>query len=119
MNHAAELYTVDIGSGNITQLTHVNDQVYNNLQLCKTERRFVTTTDGKQMLVWVIYPPGFDASKKYPTLLYCQGGPPVRPYPDLFFPLEFPVNGLRWLRRRGTEPARHARSWHEVERRDQ
>ena len=75
MNHAAELYTVDIGSGNMTQLTHVNDQVYNNLQLCKTERRFVTTTDGKQMLVWVIYPPGFDASKKYPTLLYCQGGP--------------------------------------------
>jgi dipeptidyl aminopeptidase/acylaminoacyl peptidase len=39
------------------------------------EKRYVPTTDGKQMLVWVIYPPGFDKTKKYPTLLYCQGGP--------------------------------------------
>jgi dipeptidyl aminopeptidase/acylaminoacyl peptidase len=43
--------------------------------MCKTERRFVNTTDGKKMLVWVIYPPNFDPAKKYPTLLYCQGGP--------------------------------------------
>ena len=75
MNHAAELYTVDLGNGNMTQLTHVNDIVYNTLNMCKTERRFVKTVDGKDMLVWVIYPPNFDASKKYPTLLYCQGGP--------------------------------------------
>jgi dipeptidyl aminopeptidase/acylaminoacyl peptidase len=57
------------------QLTHVNDSANNSLAQCKTERRFVTTTDGKQMLVWVVYPPNFDPSKKYPTLLYCQGGP--------------------------------------------
>jgi dipeptidyl aminopeptidase/acylaminoacyl peptidase len=75
MNHAAELYTVDIESGDMKQLTHVNDDVYANLGVCKTERKWVTTTDGKKMLVWVIYPPGFDPSKKYPTLLYCQGGP--------------------------------------------
>src|SRR5690349_22872333 len=43
--------------------------------LSKTERRWVTTSDNKKMLVWVIYPPNFDPSKKYPTLLYCQGGP--------------------------------------------
>ena len=43
--------------------------------MAKTERRFVTTTDGKKMLVWMVYPPNFDATKKYPTLLYCQGGP--------------------------------------------
>jgi dipeptidyl aminopeptidase/acylaminoacyl peptidase len=43
--------------------------------MSKTEKRYVTTTDHKQMLVWVIYPPGFDPAKKYPTLLYCQGGP--------------------------------------------
>jgi dipeptidyl aminopeptidase/acylaminoacyl peptidase len=75
MNHAAELYSVDISSGAMKQLTHVNDAVNNSLGQCKTERRFVTTTDGKQMLVWVVYPPGFDPAKKYPTLLYCQGGP--------------------------------------------
>jgi dipeptidyl aminopeptidase/acylaminoacyl peptidase len=75
MNHAAELYSVDITSGDMKQLTHVNDAVYNSIGLCKTERRWVATTDNKKMLVWVIYPPGFDAGKKYPTLLYCQGGP--------------------------------------------
>lgn len=75
MNHAAELYSVDIRSSSMKQLTHVNDSMNHSLAQCKTERRFVTTTDGKQMLVWVVYPPGFDPSKKYPTLLYCQGGP--------------------------------------------
>ncbi len=75
MNHATELYNVKISDGSMVQITHVNDQTYSTLGMCKTERKFVTTTDNKQMLVWVIYPPGFDASKKYPTLLYCQGGP--------------------------------------------
>jgi dipeptidyl aminopeptidase/acylaminoacyl peptidase len=79
MNHSTELYSVNLADGSMTQLTHVNDDTYNSIGLCKTERRWVTTTDGKKMLVWVIYPPGFDANdktgKKYPTLLYCQGGP--------------------------------------------
>ena len=75
MNHATELYTVDIPTGNMAQLTHVNDAFYNTIGLCKTERRWVTTTDHKKMLVWVVYPPNFDAKKKNPTLLYCQGGP--------------------------------------------
>lgn len=75
MNHAAELYKIDISTGNMEQLTHVNDATYSTVGMCKTERRFVKTTDNKQMLVWVIYPPDFDPAKKYPTLLYCQGGP--------------------------------------------
>ncbi|MEO8772146.1 MAG: S9 family peptidase [Ferruginibacter sp.] len=75
MNHAAEIYTVNIPNGQVKQLTHVNDQTYASLKMSKTERRMVKTTDGKDMLVWVIYPPDFDATKKYPTLLYCQGGP--------------------------------------------
>lgn len=75
MNHAAELYSVDINDGTMTQLTHVNDAIYNSIGMVKTERRWVTTTDNKKMLVWVIYPPDFDPNKKYPTLLYCQGGP--------------------------------------------
>ena len=75
MNHAAELFKVNPNTGAFIQMTHVNDAAYANIGMAKTERRFVTTTDNKKMLVWVIYPPGFDASKKYPTLLYCQGGP--------------------------------------------
>ena len=77
MNHAAELYAVDIGNGNMKQLSYVNDSVYDTIGKCKTERRWITTTDKKKMLVWVIYPPNFDPAKKYPTLLYCQGGPQV------------------------------------------
>ena len=75
MNHASEIFSVDLGTGKFIQLTHVNDTAYAKIGMSKTERRFVTTTDNKKMLVWVIYPPGFDATKKYPTLLYCQGGP--------------------------------------------
>jgi len=75
MNHAPEIYSVDLSNGTVKQLSHVNDDNYASISLCRTERKFVTTTDNKQMLVWVIYPPGFDPSKKYPTLLYCQGGP--------------------------------------------
>ncbi len=75
MNHAAELFSVSITDGSMKQLTHVNDDTYSTIALCKTERRWITTTDAKQMLVWIIYPPNFDAAKKYPTLLYCQGGP--------------------------------------------
>jgi dipeptidyl aminopeptidase/acylaminoacyl peptidase len=75
MNHATELYTLDLASAAMKQLTHVNDSIYKNVNHSKIERRYVTTTDNKKMLVWVIYPPNFDPSKKYPTLLYCQGGP--------------------------------------------
>lgn len=75
MNHATELYTVNLTNGQLQQLTKVNDEVYSKIGLSKIEKRFVTTTDNKQMLVWVIYPPNFNPSKKYPTLLYCQGGP--------------------------------------------
>jgi dipeptidyl aminopeptidase/acylaminoacyl peptidase len=75
MNHAAELYTVDLSNGAMKQLSHVNDAMYSNIAMSKVVRRYVTTTDNKKMLVWVILPPNFNASKKYPTLLYCQGGP--------------------------------------------
>jgi dipeptidyl aminopeptidase/acylaminoacyl peptidase len=75
MNHATEIYKVDASNGKFEQLTNVNTEAYAKLAMSKTEKRYVTTTDNKKMLVWVIYPPGFDASKKYPTLLYCQGGP--------------------------------------------
>ena len=75
MNHAQEIFSYDLKKKAWTQLSKVNDAVFANLKLSKTEKRYVTTADGKKMLVWVILPPDFDANKKYPTLLYCQGGP--------------------------------------------
>jgi dipeptidyl aminopeptidase/acylaminoacyl peptidase len=75
MNHAAEIYSYNLEKKSWKQLSNVNTAVFSSLALSKTERRYVTTTDGKKMLVWVILPPNFDATKKYPTLLYCQGGP--------------------------------------------
>ena len=75
MNHALEIYSYNVKKKTWLQLTKVNDETYNRLSLPKYERRYVTTTDGKKMLVWVILPPNFDKTKKYPTLLYCQGGP--------------------------------------------
>ncbi len=75
MNHAAELFSISLSDGSMNQLTHVNDAHYNTILLSRVEKRFVETTDKKEMLVWVIYPPDFDPTKKYPTLLYCQGGP--------------------------------------------
>jgi dipeptidyl aminopeptidase/acylaminoacyl peptidase len=74
-NHAAEMYSLDLTSSVMQQITHVNDSVYNFLKLCSWQKRYVTTTDNRQMVVWVILPPNFDSTKKYPTLLYCQGGP--------------------------------------------
>jgi dipeptidyl aminopeptidase/acylaminoacyl peptidase len=71
---APELYSVE-ADGTLTQLTFINQQIYDNIPMGKCEKRWVKTTDGKQMLVWVILPPNFDESEKYPTLLYCQGGP--------------------------------------------
>jgi len=75
MNHAAEVYSYNLKKKTWLQLTKINDETYSKLALPKYERRYVTTTDGKKMLVWVILPPNFDKNKKYPTLLYCQGGP--------------------------------------------
>ena len=74
-NHANELYTVDVTNGEMKQLTHVNEGLYSKIGMCPFERRWIKTVDGKDMLVWEVYPPGFDKSKKYPALLFCEGGP--------------------------------------------
>ena len=59
----------------VKQLTHENQHIYDQLDMGRVEGRWMKTTDGKQMLTWVIYPPKFDPNKKYPTLLFCEGGP--------------------------------------------
>jgi dipeptidyl aminopeptidase/acylaminoacyl peptidase len=75
MNRATEIFAVKPQYGDMIQLTHENDKFYQGILQSKTELRHVTTIDNAQMGVWVIYPPDFDPNKKYPTLLYCQGGP--------------------------------------------
>ena len=80
MSMADEIYAVDnVRNGDAfaeaTQLTFENKQIYDQLEMGKVEARWMKTTDGKQMLTWVIYPPQFDPNKKYPTLLFCEGGP--------------------------------------------
>ncbi len=81
MSMADEIYAVNTTSRNgadfpdVRQLTFENKHIYDQLDMGKVEPRWMTTTDGKQMLTWVIYPPRFDPNKKYPTLLFCEGGP--------------------------------------------
>ena len=72
---ASELCLVSLASGEVNQVTDINAAIYDNIRLGRTEKYMVRTTDGKEMLTWVILPPDFDPAKKYPTLLYCQGGP--------------------------------------------
>ncbi len=75
MSKPAEIYRVDPVTGKDEELSFVNKHLLDQLTMGKVEKRWVKTTDGKKMLVWMIYPPHFDASKKYPALLYCEGGP--------------------------------------------
>ncbi len=75
MNRATEIYNYSATEKSYTPLTQANTQTYAGLDLSKIEARIIKTVDNKDMLVWVIYPPNFDSTKKYPTLLYCQGGP--------------------------------------------
>ncbi len=70
-----EIYSVPAGGGKDTQLTFTNKEILEQLTLGSVEKRWITTTDGKKMLTWVIYPPHFDQRKLYSALLYCQGGP--------------------------------------------
>ncbi|WP_373837839.1 S9 family peptidase [Bacteroides heparinolyticus] len=80
MSMADEIYAVNTSRNgadfsDVRQLTFENKHIYDQLDMGKVESRWMTTTDGKQMLTWVIYPPRFDPNKKYPTLLFCEGGP--------------------------------------------
>lgn len=75
MNHSGDLYAVNIKGGAMGQVTDINKALYASITPASTELKMVPTTDGKEMGVWMVYPPNFDPNKKYPTLLYAQGGP--------------------------------------------
>ena len=83
MRQANEIYRLDLDKESdnpdefpaLEQLTHENDNIYAQIERSTVVPRWQKTTDGKDMLTWIIYPPHFDPNKKYPTILYCEGGP--------------------------------------------
>ncbi|MCL2650479.1 MAG: S9 family peptidase [Candidatus Azobacteroides sp.] len=75
MSFPDEIFSVDIATKEEKQLTAENKHILDQLTMGKVEERWIKTTDNKSMLTWIVYPPNFDSNKKYPALLYCQGGP--------------------------------------------
>ena len=75
MSAPNELFRVDVRSGEMRPLTRINQALLADVTMGRVEKRWVTTTDNKKMLVWVIYPPDFDPDNQYPAILYAQGGP--------------------------------------------
>ncbi|MCI0472368.1 MAG: DPP IV N-terminal domain-containing protein, partial [Ignavibacteria bacterium] len=75
MSKPTEIYSVNPSNGEGTEISLVNKPVLGKLKFGEVKKRMVKTTDNKDMLSWVIYPPDFDPNKKYPTLLFCEGGP--------------------------------------------
>jgi dipeptidyl aminopeptidase/acylaminoacyl peptidase len=75
MSMAPEIASVDLASGTVKQITAINKPIYESIRMGKTEERYIRTKDNKDLQMWIIYPPDFDPSKKYPALLFCKGGP--------------------------------------------
>jgi dipeptidyl aminopeptidase/acylaminoacyl peptidase len=75
MSMANEISVVDTKTGALSQITNLNKAIYETVKMGKVEERYIRTKDKKDMQMWVIYPPDFDPSKKYPALLFCKGGP--------------------------------------------
>lgn len=75
MSSPSEIYTVNIKDGTETNISRENEDILSQIKMGKVESRWIKTTTNEDMLTWIVYPPDFDSGKKYPALLYCQGGP--------------------------------------------
>jgi len=75
MSMAPELSLVDIKTGAVKQISNINKNIYDNIRMGKVEEKYVKTKDKKDLQMWIIYPPDFNPAKKYPALLFCEGGP--------------------------------------------
>lgn len=75
MESPTEVFTIQTATGKATEISFDNKPIMDQLTIGKSVPRWIKTTDNKEMLTWVIYPPNFDPNKKYPAILYCQGGP--------------------------------------------
>jgi dipeptidyl aminopeptidase/acylaminoacyl peptidase len=74
-SEASELSTIDLSTGVVKKISQINKPIYESIRMGKFEEKHVTTKDGKDLQMWVVYPPDFDPAKKYPALLFCNGGP--------------------------------------------
>jgi dipeptidyl aminopeptidase/acylaminoacyl peptidase len=70
-----DIFSMDVNGGEMKQVTNINKELYANIKKVKVEERWFKATDGKPIHAWVVYPPDFDSTKKYPVITYCQGGP--------------------------------------------
>jgi dipeptidyl aminopeptidase/acylaminoacyl peptidase len=75
MSMASEISKIEMATGEIKQISFINKAIYESVKMGKTEERYIKTRDNKDLQMWIIYPPDFDPSKKYPALLFCKGGP--------------------------------------------
>lgn len=75
MSMAPEVAAIDLSTGNVKQISNINKSIYESIKMGKTEEKFVITQDNKELQMWIVYPPDFDPSRKYPALLFCNGGP--------------------------------------------
>lgn len=84
-NRPNEIVSYDLKKGTYRYLTDVNGAIFKDIKPSEVKERWVNTTDGKHMLTWVVLPPDFDATKKYPALLFCGGGPQTPLTPSYSF----------------------------------
>jgi dipeptidyl aminopeptidase/acylaminoacyl peptidase len=75
MSMAPEISKVDVNSGEIRQISFINKAIYESIRMGKVEEKYIKTKDNEDLQMWIVYPPDFDAQKKYPALLFCNGGP--------------------------------------------
>jgi len=75
MSMAPEVAKIDMKTGGITQLTFINKPIYESIKMGKVAEKYIKTKDNKDLQMWIVYPPDFDPQKKYPALLFCNGGP--------------------------------------------
>ena len=75
MSMAPEIAKVDMSAGEVKQLSFINKAIYESIKMGKTVEKYIKTKDNQNLQMWVVYPPDFNPSKKYPALLFCEGGP--------------------------------------------
>ena len=105
---ATEFFGVDPADGTLTQLSAINKPVYDNIRMGEVQKRWVKTTDGKQMLTWVDPAARFRPGQEVPHPALLPGRPAKRRVAVLELPLELPADGRTGLRRRGAQPPRPA-----------
>jgi len=115
MSMAPELFTINLGNQEEAQITHINKNIYDNIKMGEVKQRWVKTTDGKDMLVWVVLPPNFDETKKIPCPTLLPGWPTKHHRPVLELPLESADYGSQRLRGGGPQPKGCTLIWSGVE----